>query len=470
MFFNNNTAYVKLKDTEFATAYKLPVGLTYKVTEITAADEFEAMKAATGVTETFDQTYADKFTPSWEKTVSGAEGSVMSGETNGKVFSDSTTAAVKYDTITEAASTVQFTNTRKTGDLMLTKTVVSPFQTEKDAYYFLKVKLETEEGAADVGEKVAVAGTYTVRYHSVQDETDTTTDRTAAFNTDGEAVIPVQGGGDQSYVEIIGLPIDVTYTVTEVTDTSHNVTKSDSETAFSPTNGYNESVFTKADDDQTGSIAKTSKKTATVTNTRKVQPISLKKVSTETSIGTGLAINIPGLTGAVFTLNGATVSGQDVWSADDSWSVMLTSNGDGVFKVTEASDTLPAGMIATDGAASLTLPVGNYLLTETHAPDGYNTLEYPVRVEVTSNDVIYKAYFGGQGDNYRWSHIKDGKGKTVQDVDATHTTKDINLLIPNSPGVVLPSTGGVGTLPYTVLGSAFVLLAIVLFLKKSRQY
>ena len=473
LYFNNNVAYVKLKHGESVTAYGLPVGHTYKVTEITTAAEFaDIPESIQGTGTTFDEDYAAKFVPSWEKTVAGSETPVKSPINSGKVFTDGGSTEEKFDKITAAASTVAFTNTRKTGDLKLTKTVTSPFGTEKEAYYFLKVELKTAEGA-ESGSTVAVNGTYTVRYHSIENELDTPTDRKVTF-VDGAAVVPVQGNGDKNYVEIHDLPIAVTYTVTEVTGSQHDVKNADS-TAFTATNEYDPAIFNKDDANKTGTIAEKiantpTSNTATVTNARKVQPIAMKKVSTADSIGNGLADNTPGLSGAEFEL---TPDG-----ANPEWKVYLKSTNDGKFIIdtdvqkdggTGHTGTLPGGM-DVDEDGYLVLPASEagvvYWLKETKAPDGYNLLTEPVEITVKSDDVTYDAKFDGQ----TWTHCNDTTGKTRNDLSETNTVRTISLLIPNSPGAKLPSTGGPGTVLYTASGLSVIALALALLLRRKRDW
>ena len=102
------------------------------------------------------------------------------------------------------------------------------------------------------------------------------------------------------------------------------------------------------------------------------------------------------------------------------------------------------GMIAVEG-----LDADTYYLEETKAPGGYNKLAGPVKVEI--------------------SH-------TVTDADAhmTHTLKQdgtdvAKVEIENKSGTELPSTGGIGTTIFYVLGSILVIGAVVLLIAKKRM-
>ena len=102
------------------------------------------------------------------------------------------------------------------------------------------------------------------------------------------------------------------------------------------------------------------------------------------------------------------------------------------------------GMIAVEG-----LDADTYYLEETKAPGGYNKLAGPVKVEI--------------------SHA-------VTDANAhmTHTLKqdttDVEKVeIENKSGTELPSTGGIGTTIFYVLGSILVIGAVVLLIAKKRM-
>ena len=91
-----------------------------------------------------------------------------------------------------------------------------------------------------------------------------------------------------------------------------------------------------------------------------------------------------------------------------------------------------------NGAASFDgLADGTYYLEETAAPAGYNLLEEPVKVEV-------------KGDN-------------------TEANLSVTASVANNTGALLPSTGGMGTTIFYVLGSVLVLAAVVLLVTKKRM-
>ncbi len=90
------------------------------------------------------------------------------------------------------------------------------------------------------------------------------------------------------------------------------------------------------------------------------------------------------------------------------------------------------GFASFDGLAN-----GTYYLEETVAPAGYNLLDAPVKIDVN----------GG-----------------TTEAQLTTTAK-----VENNTGIELPSTGGVGTTIFYVLGGTLLLVAIVLLVTKRRM-
>ncbi|BAK47270.1 hypothetical protein CXIVA_13040 [Clostridium sp. SY8519] len=102
------------------------------------------------------------------------------------------------------------------------------------------------------------------------------------------------------------------------------------------------------------------------------------------------------------------------------------------------------------------LPIGDYYLVETKAPDGYDRLTSDVVIHVTADGVTYT-----QADN---SASQDPLKPTVKDGVLTYT-----ITIKNSTGVQLPAAGGSGTLPYTLGGCALSAAALMYGLLMRRR-
>lgn len=110
-------------------------------------------------------------------------------------------------------------------------------------------------------------------------------------------------------------------------------------------------------------------------------------------------------------------------------------------KVEWVADMKDATVVKTDenGAATFGgLANGDYYLVETKAPAGYNQLTEPYKVTVAGSD--------------------------------TDTAKlSVTAKVANNTGALLPSTGGMGTTVFYVLGAVLVMGAVVLLVTKKRM-
>ena len=102
------------------------------------------------------------------------------------------------------------------------------------------------------------------------------------------------------------------------------------------------------------------------------------------------------------------------------------------------------GKIAVEG-----LDADTYYLEETKAPGGYNKLAGPVKVEI--------------------SHTVTDEGAHMTNTLKQDATNVKEVEIENKSGTELPSTGGIGTTIFYVLGSILVIGAVVLLIAKKRM-
>lgn len=113
-----------------------------------------------------------------------------------------------------------------------------------------------------------------------------------------------------------------------------------------------------------------------------------------------------------------------------------------------------ATVLVTDGTNDLIyegLDAGNYQLIETEAPTGYNKLKNPIDVVITASN-------GSATITYRDA---DESGY----VTATGAT----VKVLNNAGTTLPTTGGIGTTIFYLIGGGLMVAAAVLLIAKKRM-
>ena len=95
------------------------------------------------------------------------------------------------------------------------------------------------------------------------------------------------------------------------------------------------------------------------------------------------------------------------------------------------------------------LAEGTYYLVETKAPDGFNKLTAPIVIKITKS---------ADTDVNNWTISKDGTDETDKIID-----------VENSTGSLLPSTGGMGTIAFTVVAALLVLGVAVSFIRDRKK-
>ena len=128
---------------------------------------------------------------------------------------------------------------------------------------------------------------------------------------------------------------------------------------------------------------------------------------------------------------------------DTTYRLALSTETESVVDTITTGET---GALVINGLAD-----GTYYLTETKAPRGYNLLREPVNVTI--------------------GH-KDANGKLTETSfvgNQTETDTSGVVKVENNAGAELPSTGGIGTTAFYVLGSAMALGAVILLVTKKRM-
>ena len=110
---------------------------------------------------------------------------------------------------------------------------------------------------------------------------------------------------------------------------------------------------------------------------------------------------------------------------------------------------------------------GEYTLTETVTPEGYNTID-PITFKVSANHAIT---WDGMGDRITLLESLTGNPVTGKITFAKNANVNGSLVtdIINKSGTVLPSTGGMGTTVFYVVGGGLMAVAVVLLVTKKRM-
>lgn len=134
--------------------------------------------------------------------------------------------------------------------------------------------------------------------------------------------------------------------------------------------------------------------------------------------------------------------------------ISLIKNSDGSYTVAPAGyngsvvNVITAGDITINGLDDAT----EYYLYETKAPAGYNRLTAAVRFEIT-------ATYSDAGDNC--TSVTATVNNDVQ--------SSVSVNVRNNKGSTLPSTGGIGTTLFYVIGGGLMAVAAVLLVTKKRM-
>lgn len=136
-----------------------------------------------------------------------------------------------------------------------------------------------------------------------------------------------------------------------------------------------------------------------------------------------------------------------------------SATANAVYRVAKAGETGTTTIITTPQSGKVDfqgLKNGEYTLTETEAPAGYNKLASAIGVKVngqnngtdTTDATVTITYNNDNGSNYN------------------QTASNGVIPVQNKSGVVLPGTGGMGTIAFTVIGVLVIALGVAWTLKR----
>ena len=106
------------------------------------------------------------------------------------------------------------------------------------------------------------------------------------------------------------------------------------------------------------------------------------------------------------------------------------------------------------------LAEGEYSLVEIQAPAGYNKLEQPIRVDIA-------AAYRENGELESWSVQFNGDPENEWQYGTT-VEVPANLIVENHTGTLLPGTGGMGTVIFTVVGVAAIAGGAIWYVSRRR--
>ena len=133
--------------------------------------------------------------------------------------------------------------------------------------------------------------------------------------------------------------------------------------------------------------------------------------------------------------------------------------------------TYPAGTTLTSGADGkfviAGLDAGSYYLRETKAPAGYNLLKNDISVTITAT--LDKTENNPALTNLKLAVKDDKTDAAATESNGSVDTGIVATNVMNNSGTELPSTGGIGTTIFYVLGSILVIGAVVLLITKKRM-
>lgn len=136
-----------------------------------------------------------------------------------------------------------------------------------------------------------------------------------------------------------------------------------------------------------------------------------------------------------------------------------SATANAVYRVAKADETGTTTTITTPASGKVVfqgLKNGEYTLTETKAPNGYNKLASAIGVKVNgSND-------GTDTTSATVAITYNNNNGTTYDQTASNGV----IPVQNKSGAILPGTGGMGTIAFTVIGVLVIALGVAWTLKR----
>ena len=132
---------------------------------------------------------------------------------------------------------------------------------------------------------------------------------------------------------------------------------------------------------------------------------------------------------------------------------------------TETQQVKVSAISGADGIIKFNeLGAGEYTITEVVAPNGYNKLESPIKFKITYTAPTGEIATGTETCTWDKEAVSG-----VENVEFDATTGLFKIKVENNSGSTLPSTGGIGTTIFYVIGAILVIGAGVVLVTRRRM-
>lgn len=170
-------------------------------------------------------------------------------------------------------------------------------------------------------------------------------------------------------------------------------------------------------------------------------PLDIKKTDTQDTLLAGAKFRLYKSEGDAKAANENAIK---VTGSEGSYTVAADQNAESnMDMVTKGTEVAAGYNLHLNG-----LKAGTYWLVETEAPAGYNKLTAPIKVTITQR----------------------GESELEWTVSKNDTPEDDKIIdIKNSTGTILPGTGGMGTVLFTVVGVVLALMVAASFVISRRK-
>ena len=143
-----------------------------------------------------------------------------------------------------------------------------------------------------------------------------------------------------------------------------------------------------------------------------------------------------------------------------------------VYRQTKDATETAVDYIETDATGKVTikgLKEGTYYLAETKAPAGFNKLVGDIKVEI--GNLVYDTTDTTKLNSYDVTYTIPGATSSIKVTVPTEANR-AEIPVLNKAGSILPSTGGMGTVVFTIAGAAIIGLMLVssLVSKKRKRF